>query len=182
MTDVLSWKHDPLEKGRNLTNWNKSASDLSTFEAQDAEAASHYWKTGDDIACFDHYYFEDQDLSPIKKKDTAQEQGHLTKKSLPVYEAISDTIIPSSVNRGVSMSPKTKSFRGSSFTDTAGYTNKESRRKYNKKEAYAKPKGKMRKSEWRNLSTKITTLSPRQIEHLVSYRESFQTTLRKCSA
>ena len=59
-TDVLLWKHDPCEQGRNLTKWNQPKSDLRTFLERESDNSN--WISPEDVIDDSYLEFESQDL------------------------------------------------------------------------------------------------------------------------
>ncbi len=158
--EIQNMKHDILETaaGRNRST-ALSSLDMRTFEEIDQQESVKYWKTAEDIMDPDYEFFTKESEPEHVTMASAPEPEHLENES--PYLIIGETYRQSGklvgTMRAEPMSPETYSDRGTSFSETPGYTCKESRRMYNKKNSLAKPKGKMRQSEHRKQANVLLT-------------------------
>lgn len=200
---------DLFEKSRNLKKANQVKADLSTFEEIDQREDRKTFRTKEDVQAYDSYWaFEEEDLTPRKKIPTIEDLygeivegdciGEDCNESNPINETFS--IVVSGVNREkvrknsdwysnsslengkFGIAKEVESWKYEFPHEHAQKKNVIAKGPKAPKNLRSKPKGKMRKSEWKKLADKIIALDPRQIEHLLLYGQNPIKTLLKHSA
>ena len=206
--DIRTHK-DPCEADRpGLKKSNQSKSDIRTFEQKENDQKKFVFKTKEHIAIETYYAFEDEDLTPRKKAPTMEELygeiidddciGEECKedaKEIPMLNTVqegpnrerrkkeNDWYSNSYLEKGkLGISKEVGSWKYKFPHEHAQKRNFIAKGNIAPNNLRSKPKGKMRKSEWRKTSKKVTGMNPRQIKHLLSYGENFETILLKCSA